>query len=493
MISRSLGAEFGGAVGILFYLGNVVAGSMYIVGAVEIFLKYICPQLTLIGNIEVQEDAFNNFRIYGTLLLILIGGIVFIGIKFVSKLAPISLIAVIVSVICIYAGVVKSAFSPPDLKICVFNQTRLIKYDSYVIQGEAFCTNQRYCESQLRNETFTCPLWKAYCGPYYENEQKNNRTVSDSKSKLIPDDPDPIQQKYAHLCHYFAMDDSVELRLGIPGISSKEPIQENFRPNYRNEGEVYAGEVGLEDTEILGKEFTSFLILVGIFFPSVTGIMAGSNRSGDLKDPSRSIPRGTIAAVVTTSFIYLSNVLLFGSAIDGLLLRDKFGESIDKKLVVSVLAWPNKWIVMIGAFLSTFGAGLQTLTGAPRILQAVAKDDIIPFLRPFAASFRGEPFRALMLTLFLCWCGILLGNVDYLTPLIAMFFLMCYGFVNMACALQTLLKAPSWRPRYKYYHWTLSLLGLFLCLFIMFIIKWYYAIVALILALIIYKYIEFKG
>ncbi len=158
-----------------------------------------------------------------------------------------------------------------------------------------------------------------------------------------------------------------------------------------------------------------------------------------------------------------------------------------------MLAWPNKWVIMVGAFLSTLGAGLQSLTSAPRLLQAVAKDDVIPFLKPLATSFRGEPFRALMVTLCLCECGILLGNVDYLTPLIAMFFLMCYAFVNTACALQTLLKAPSWRPRYKFYHWTLSLLGLFLCLLIMFIVRWYYAIVAIAIAICIYKYIEFKG
>ena len=70
---------------------------------------------------------------------------------------------------------------------------------------------------------------------------------------------------------------------------------------------------------------------------------------------------------------------------------------------------------------------------------------------------------------------------------------MCYGLVNFACALQTLLKAPSWRPRYKFYHWSLSLLGVVLCLSIMFIIKWYYAIVAIILGVFVYKYVEWKG
>lgn len=132
----------------------------------------------------------------------------------------------------------------------------------------------------------------------------------------------------------------------------------------------------------------------------------------------------------------------------------RFGQSIGGKLVVANIAWPNQWVILIGSFLSTLGAGLQSLTGAPRLLQAIAKDGIVPFLAPFAVSSRrGEPTRALILTVLICQCGILLGNVDYLAPLLSMFFLMCYGFVNLACALQTLLRTPNWRPRFKYYHW----------------------------------------
>lgn len=86
------------------------------------------------------------------------------------------------------------------------------------------------------------------------------------------------------------------------------------------------------DTEPLGDDnfnqifadiTTSFTILIGIFFPSVTGIMAGSNRSGDLADAQKSIPIGTICAIITTSTVYLSSVLLFAGTVDNLLLRDK--------------------------------------------------------------------------------------------------------------------------------------------------------------------------
>lgn len=85
------------------------------------------------------------------------------------------------------------------------------------------------------------------------------------------------------------------------------------------------------------------------------------------------------------------------------------------------------------------------------------------------------------------------GNVDILAPLLSMFFLMCYGFVNLACAVQTLLRTPNWRPRFKFYHWSLSIFGLGLCISIMFMTSWYMALIAMTMAGIIYKYIEYRG
>ena len=90
---------------------------------------------------------------------------------------------------------------------------------------------------------------------------------------------------------------------------------------------------------MVADEASSFTILLAIFFPSVTGIMAGSNRSGDLKDPSASIPKGTILAIMTTSTLYVLGAIFLGAAVDGDLLRDKFGSSIGGGLVIADAAW----------------------------------------------------------------------------------------------------------------------------------------------------------
>ncbi|KAJ4926667.1 hypothetical protein JOQ06_014416 [Pogonophryne albipinna] len=190
----------------------------------------------------------------------------------------------------------------------------------------------------------------------------------------------------------------------------------------------------------------------------------------------------------------MTSVFLFGACIEGVVLRDKFGEGVHGNLVIGTLAWPSPWVIVIGSFFSTCGAGLQSLTGAPRLMQAIAKDGIVPALRIFGhAKANGEPTWSLLLTVCICEIGILIASLDAVAPILSMFFLMCYMFVNLACALQTLLRTPNWRPRFKFYHWALSFLGMSLCLTLMFICSWYYAIIAMLIAGSIYKYIEFAG
>ena len=121
-------------------------------------------------------------------------------------------------------------------------------------------------------------------------------------------------------------------------------------------------------------------------------------------------------------------------------------------------------MVYVGIILSTLGAALQNLVSAPRLLTAIANDDILPGLDWFKTEDGKEPYLATLFTLLICSGFVLIGDVDYITPVITMFFLLCYSGVNLSCFLLDLLDAPSWRPRWKYHHWLQSLAGAFLCI-----------------------------
>jgi len=128
------------------------------------------------------------------------------------------------------------------------------------------------------------------------------------------------------------------------------------------------------------------------------------------------------------------------------------------------VAWPVPAIIYVGIILSTLGAALQSLTGAPRLLAAIANDDILPVLKYFKVTEGEEPHLATLFTAFLCIGCVLIGNLDLITPTITMFFLLCYAGVNLSCFLLDLLDAPSWRPRWKFHHWSLSLIGALFCI-----------------------------
>ncbi|XP_066521954.1 LOW QUALITY PROTEIN: solute carrier family 12 member 5 [Hoplias malabaricus] len=477
MISRSLGPEFGGAVGICFYLGTTFAGAMYILGCIEILLIYIVPKAAIfkmegLEGPEAEAAMLNNMRVYGSLVLTFMAIVVFVGVKYVNKLALVFLACVISSILAVYAGVIKTAFEPPVFPVCLLGNRTL------VWKGFDVCAKM----IERDNATVTTKLWKLFC---------------DSEFLNATCDP------------YFTNNNVTEMQ-GIPGVTSGI-LKENLFGTYLEKG-VFLEKTGVPAYDepdsvptntnryVLADITTFFTLLVGIYFPSVTGIMAGSNRSGDLRDAQKSIPIGTILAISTTSFIYMSSVVLFGSCIEGIVLRDKFGEAVRGNLVIGTLAWPSPWVIVFGSFFSTCGAGLQSLTGAPRLLQAIARDGIVPFLRVFGhGKANGEP-KGHFITQ--CFRNVSVGflkdgvDVELLSSLslsLYRFFLMCYMFVNLACALQTLLRTPNWRPRFKFYHWTLSFLGMSLCLSLMFICSWYYAIVAMVIAGCIYKYIEFRG
>ncbi|XP_024376501.1 cation-chloride cotransporter 1 [Physcomitrium patens] len=264
---------------------------------------------------------------------------------------------------------------------------------------------------------------------------------------------------------------------GITGLKLST-LRENWSSRYQ-----FTNDAGIPAPTGFYWDFES---LLGLFFPAVTGIMAGSNRSGSLKDTQRSIPRGTLSAIAATTTLYLVSVVMFGAVASR-------NELLTDRLLTATIAWPVPWVVQVAIVLSTLGAALQSLTGAPRLLAAIANDDIIPVLKYFKASDDEEPYYAMIFTMFICAGCVVLGNLDLISPVTTMFFLLCYGGVNLSCFLLDLLDAPSWRPRFKFHHWSLSLLGALICIVIMFMISWVFTIVAVALAALLYWYVSIKG
>ncbi|XP_059666114.1 cation-chloride cotransporter 1-like [Cornus florida] len=390
LIGRALGPEVGVSIGLCFFLGNAVAGALYVLGAVETFLNAVPgagifkETITKVNGTAVAEPIsspnLHDLQIYGIIVTVVLCFIVFGGVKMINRVAPAFLVPVLFSLFSIFVGILLARKDQPTT--------------------------------------------------------------------------------------------------GITGLSL-DTFKGNWSPDYQT-----TNNAGIPDPE--GKIYWNFNALVGLFFPAVTGIMAGSNRSASLKDTQRSIPVGTLAATLTTSAMYLFSVLLFGA----LATRDKL---LTDRLLTATVAWPFPALIYIGIILSTLGAALQSLTGAPRLLAAIANDDILPVLNYFKVADGSEPHIATLFTAFLCIGCVIIGNLDLITPTVTMFFLLCYAGVNLSCFLLDLLDAPSWRPRWKIHHWSLSLLGASLCIVIMFLISWSFTVVSLALVSLIYYYVSIKG
>ncbi|KAJ8613651.1 hypothetical protein CTAYLR_003136 [Chrysophaeum taylorii] len=252
---------------------------------------------------------------------------------------------------------------------------------------------------------------------------------------------------------------------GVSGFSAGN-LRHNWGPGYQD-----------------GWDFGTCL---AVFYPAVTDPLAGSNLSGDLRDPQAAIPKGTLAAVALTLVVFtLQVVVVAGASGERRPLRSDDGGAF-----VVALAWPFSEIVEVGILVSTLGAGLQSLAGAPRLLAAIGKDRLLPALAIFGTTGAGEPRLALLVCVVLSGCCVMLGKLDAVAPFITLWFLTCYAIINGTCALQAYDMSPSFRPTFKYYDWRASLLGVLLCACIMFSIQPLEACAALALAAALYKYIE---
>ena len=232
-------------------------------------------------------------------------------------------------------------------------------------------------------------------------------------------------------------------------------------------------------------EDASFWQVFAIFFPAVTGIMAGANLSGDLKNPRRAIPNGTMAAIAFTLVVYLLMAFFSAKFIPSDELRSNQMFMVD-------YAWWGP-LVIIGILAATFSSALGSLVGAPRILQALAKQNSIPYSKYFdKLSSNHEPRNAIIFTGVIVVTSLLLGDLNTLATLITLFFLITYGMLNLVVFIQQGMKIISFRPTFKISR-IIPFVGALGCFLVMMLISPIFSLLAVGTIIFLYIWLSKKG
>uniref|UniRef100_A0AAQ4R1G8 Solute carrier family 12 member 2 n=1 Tax=Gasterosteus aculeatus aculeatus TaxID=481459 RepID=A0AAQ4R1G8_GASAC len=403
LISRSLGPEFGGSIGLIFAFANAVAVAMYVVG----FAETVAELLAVNAN---MTDELNDIRIIGTITVILLLGISLAGMEWEAKAQIFLLIVLITAIINYFIG-------------------------SFIPSGFSF------------------------------------------NAPLTP----------------------------VPVSPSGAIMWENMGPDFREE---------------------TFFSVFAIFFPAATGILAGANISGDLSDPQLAIPRGTMLAILITGIVYLGVAVSTGSCI----VRDATGnlnDTVSSQFMMNctdaacklgydfsscksdktacryglqndfqVMSMVSGFgpVITAGIFSATLSSALASLVSAPKVFQALCKDNIYPGLGIFAKGYgkNNEPLRGYILTFVIALAFILIAELNIIAPIISNFFLASYALINFSVFHASLANSPGWRPSFKYYNMWVSLVGAILCCVVMFVINWWAALMTNVIVLGLFIYVSYK-
>uniref|UniRef100_A0A670KNI5 Solute carrier family 12 member 1 n=1 Tax=Podarcis muralis TaxID=64176 RepID=A0A670KNI5_PODMU len=397
LISRSLGPEFGGSIGLIFAFANAVAVAMYVVGFAETVVEL------LKNSNAIMVDATNDIRIIGAITVVILLGISVAGMEWEAKAQVILLFILLAAIVNFFIGTVIPS-----------------------------------------------------------NNEKRARGFFNYQASIFA---------------------------------------ENFGPDFR-------GDEG-------------FFSVFAIFFPAATGILAGANISGDLEDPQAAIPKGTMLAILVTTIAYV------GVAISACVVRDATGNVNDTvvsgmncngssacalgydfsscKTQTCDYGLMNNFQVMsmvsgfgplitAGIFSATLSSALTSLVSAPKVFQALCKDNIYRALHFFAKGYgkNNEPIRGYVLTFIIAMAFILIAELNTIAPIISNFFLASYALINFSCFHASYAKSPGWRPAFKYYNMWVSLFGAILCCGVMFVINWWAAVITYAVELFLYIYVTYK-
>ncbi|XP_070619408.1 solute carrier family 12 member 1 isoform X2 [Erythrolamprus reginae] len=399
LISRSLGPEFGGSIGLIFAFANAVAVAMYVVGFAETLVEILKNSNT------IMVDATNDIRIIGVITVVILLGISVAGMEWEAKAQVILLIILLIAIVNFFIGTVIPS-----------------------------------------------------------NAEKRARGFFNYQASIFT---------------------------------------ENFGPEFR-------GDEG-------------FFSVFAIFFPAATGILAGANISGDLEDPQEAIPKGTMLAILITTIAYIGVAICAAACV----VRDATGNVNDTvvsgmncngssacalgydfsscKTQTCDYGLMNNFQVMsmvsgfgplitAGIFSATLSSALASLVSAPKVFQALCKDNIYRALHFFAKGYgkNHEPIRGYILTFFIALAFILIAELNTIAPIISNFFLASYALINFSCFHASYAKSPGWRPAFRYYNMWVSLFGAVLCCGVMFVINWWAALITYAIEFFLYIYVTYK-
>nr|XP_035137946.1 solute carrier family 12 member 3 isoform X1 [Callithrix jacchus] len=232
----------------------------------------------------------------------------------------------------------------------------------------------------------------------------------------------------------------------------------------------------------------TFFGMFSIFFPSATGILAGANISGDLKDPAIAIPKGTLMAIFWTTISYLAISATIGSCV----VRDASGVLNDTVTpgwgACEGLACGYGWNFTECAQQHSCHYGLINY------YQCLCEDQLYPLIGFFGKGYgkNKEPVRGYLLAYAIAVAFIIIAELNTIAPIISNFFLCSYALINFSCFHASITNSPGWRPSFQYYNKWAALFGAVISVVIMFLLTWWAALIAIGMVLFLLLYVIYK-
>lgn len=231
-----------------------------------------------------------------------------------------------------------------------------------------------------------------------------------------------------------------------------------------------------------GFSGSNFWIVFAVFFPAATGIMAGANMSGELKNPKQSIPTGTLWAIGVSFVIYMLLAFWISRSATEEELLTNYYIMADKAYIGP--------LIIAGILGATFSSALASIVGSSRILFAMGEHKVLPYSNMLAGtSSNGQPRNAMIVTGILIFFTLLLRNINAVAPLVTLFFLITYAMINIVVIIEQRLGLISYRPIFKIHKWV-PWFGLISSIFAMFIINPSVSLISIAIVLMVYWYLS---